>query len=94
MSDFNVEPPKQPDRAEPRKKPDPWAEFLAGVARRAVLVGVIVGGLVGLGLGAIVLNIVGCRREAAIQREHQRVLDEWQAEQDRKQEEERRWRTP
>jgi hypothetical protein len=85
MSDANTQRPKRPDR---------WAEFLAGAARRAVLIGVIAGGLVGLGLGAIVLNIIGCRREAALERENQRVLDEWQAEQDRKQEEERRWRTP
>ena len=85
MSDAKLEPPKQPDR---------WANLIEVAARRAVVIGVIAGGLVGLGLGAIVLNIIGCRREAAVEREHQKLLDDWQAEQDRKQEEERRWRTP
>jgi hypothetical protein len=85
MSDAKIEPPMQPDR---------WAKLIEVAARRAVLVGIVVGGLIGLALGGIVLNIVGCQRKAAFERENQRILDEWQAEQNRKQEEERRWRTP
>ena len=85
MSDAKLEPPKQPDR---------WANLIEVAARRAVVIGLIVGGLVGLGLGAIILQVVGCRREAAREREDQRILSEWESEQERKKAEERRWQTP
>jgi hypothetical protein len=62
------------------------------VVRRAVLIGILIGALVGLAIGAIVLNIVSGRREAAIERENQKLLDDWNAEQERKLKEERRRR--
>jgi hypothetical protein len=75
MSDAGAKRPQKPDR---------MAELIAMVARRAVLFGIVAGGLVGLSLGGVVLKIVGCRREAAAEREDQRILREWNAEQERK----------
>jgi hypothetical protein len=80
--------------AEPPKKPDRLAQVGATLVRRAVIIGVVAGGLLGLGLGAVVLNIIGCRREAARERENQKMLDDWNADLERKNGEDRRRRTP
>jgi hypothetical protein len=82
-------PPADIDRPQP--PPDRWAGLKETVARRAVLVGIVLGGLVGLGVGGIILKFIGWRREEAQRREDQRILDEWHAEENRKKDEERRW---
>jgi hypothetical protein len=86
MADTEVEPPKPSDW---------WAERRAAlgefVARRAVLVGVVVGGVVGLGIGAIIIAIVRGRRRRAIEVEDERLRGEFEAEQERKRAEDRRF---
>jgi len=77
MSDAEV-------NTEPPKKPDRMAQVGAVLVRRAVVIGVVAGGLLGLGLGAVVLNVIGCRRDAARVRENQKMLDDWNVEQKRK----------
>jgi hypothetical protein len=71
-------------KAVPSKKPERVAKVAGALVRRAVIIGVIVGGLLGVGIAALVLNIIGCRRDAARERENQKMLDDWNAEQERK----------
>jgi len=82
MSEADIEPPKRTDR---------WEKLGEALARRAVLVGIVTGGAVGLAIGAIIISIVRGRRREALEREDRRLIDEFEAEQERKKAEQRRW---
>jgi hypothetical protein len=88
MSDAGNRAPNESRRRPGERRPT----IVDSVVRRAVLIGIFIGGLAGLAIGAFVLNIISGRREAAIERENQKQLDDWNAEQQRKQKEERRSR--